>query len=194
MQRLRPLLRGDDDERREIERQLHDGVQQRLVALSVHVQLARGLVETDPSAATRALDNLRSEIGEAIDELRGVAQRLYPPLLETQGLVVALEMAGTAAAIPAHVVGSLPVTLPLQVSLTVYRIWQLALATAGGGTDPSAAIAVSLSEGVLAFEVTRAGVGSDRHAWETLAARVELLDGALEVEAARIAGRLPVSS
>jgi signal transduction histidine kinase len=66
-------------EPRDLERRLHDGVQQDLVAIAVRLQLARGLVETDPPAAQRLLDELAGEVNAAIDELRAVAALLYSP-------------------------------------------------------------------------------------------------------------------
>jgi signal transduction histidine kinase len=73
------------DDRRELERRLHDGVQQELVAIAVRLQLARGLVETDPPAAQRLLDELGGDVSAAIDELRAVSALIYQPFAPPRG-------------------------------------------------------------------------------------------------------------
>ena len=107
MDTLRALLLADDDERRANERELHDGVQQKLIALAVNLQVARNLVEADPQAAVSLLDDVRADVGHALDELRDLAQLVHPPLLDTQGLVPALRMAAATAPIPTLVEGTL---------------------------------------------------------------------------------------
>ena len=82
---LRALLLTDDDERRAIERELHDGIQQELIALAVNLQISRRLVETDPQAAARLLDDMRADVAQALDDVRELAHRVHPPLLDTQG-------------------------------------------------------------------------------------------------------------
>lgn len=97
------IAAATDAERRLLERELHDGVQQHLVALSVNVQLARQLVESDPTAATERLAEMARDIREALESVRRVAQRIYPPLLIDRGLAEALAGAASAAGIPTRV-------------------------------------------------------------------------------------------
>jgi signal transduction histidine kinase len=76
--------------RRAFERELHDGPQQQLVALTVGLQLARQLAETDPAALPAHLDELRQNVQVALDDLRRIAARVYPAMLLDAGLVEAL--------------------------------------------------------------------------------------------------------
>lgn len=86
------MLVAADAERRRIERDLHEGVQQQLVALSVNLQLADGLMNTDPAAARILLGEIRREVKEALDDTRQLALRIYPPL-EAVGLATTLRSA-----------------------------------------------------------------------------------------------------
>jgi len=88
---LRPV---NHDERREIERALHDGVQQDLVALCVRLQLVRSLVESDAAAALRELDELHRDAHAALDRVRALANEVYPALLDARGLPDALRATG----------------------------------------------------------------------------------------------------
>lgn len=83
-----------DAERRSIERALHDGVQQDLIALSVRLQLARRVADDDPAAAVRLLDDMSRDVDDALDRVRRLADSVYPSLLSPLGLVEALRAAG----------------------------------------------------------------------------------------------------
>ena len=85
------LVHAQDEERRKLERNLHDGAQQQLVALSVQLRLAEGLVDRDPAKTKTMLANLQTATGQAIEDLRDLARGIYPPLLADKGLVAALE-------------------------------------------------------------------------------------------------------
>jgi signal transduction histidine kinase len=89
-----------DDERRRIERALHDGIQQDLVAVSVRVQLARRLAETDVPATLAVLDEVIRDVRDSLDAIRDLADEVYPSLLEGRGLVEALQAAGASVAAP----------------------------------------------------------------------------------------------
>ena len=190
---LRALLLTDDDERRAIERELHDGIQQELIALAVNLQISRRLVETDPEAAARLLDDMRADVAQALDDVRELAHRIHPPLLDTQGLVAALRMAAAAAPIPTRVEGTVDGGLPPEVAVTVYRCCVTTL-EAAEGEHPSATVAVRTRDGVLEFEVALAGAGMDVGALDRLATRMDVLGGVLEIAPTRVAGRLPVTS
>jgi signal transduction histidine kinase len=92
----RRLLRAADAERRAIERELHDGLQQLLVRLAADVELASALVETDPAAASRQLAEVKRVVGEALAEARALAHRIHPAL-EAGGLGPALRLAAANA-------------------------------------------------------------------------------------------------
>ena len=96
------LVAAADAERRALERQLHDGVQQQLVALVVNLQLARGLCVTDPTAAGALLEDVGRDARAALEQLRGLAVEIYPPLLEA-GLVAVLRGAAVDAGVVARV-------------------------------------------------------------------------------------------
>jgi hypothetical protein len=90
----RNLVEAADAERRAIERALHDGVQQDLIALSVRLQLARRVADDDPAAAVRLLDDMSRDVADALDRVRRLADSVYPSLLSPLGLVEALRAAG----------------------------------------------------------------------------------------------------
>src|SRR5207249_11120189 len=85
------LVAAQDEERRKIERNLHDGAQQQLVALAVQLKLAEQLATKDPEKARETLARLQGAAGVALDDLRDLARGIYPPLLEDKGLPTALE-------------------------------------------------------------------------------------------------------
>jgi signal transduction histidine kinase len=89
--------------RRAYERELHDGVQQDLIATSVRLQLARELVASDPAAAVALLDEVRDEMHDALNRVRGVADEIYPSVLDARGLPDALRHAVRVAGVTADV-------------------------------------------------------------------------------------------
>ncbi len=97
------IVASADAERRRVERDLHDGAQQHLVALAVNLRLARDVVTDDPSAAAAMLDQLAEQVRATIQELRDLAHGIYPPLLADSGLGEALRAAGRRAALPVTV-------------------------------------------------------------------------------------------
>lgn len=90
----RNLVEAADAERRAIERALHDGVQQDLIALSVRLQLARRVADDDPAAAVRLLDDMSRDVEDALARVRRLADDVFPSLLSPLGLVEALRAAG----------------------------------------------------------------------------------------------------
>ena len=181
-------LLAEDDERRALERDLHDGVQQELVALAVGLQLARRLVADDPEAARDALDDLRADVGRAVDDLRAIAERIHPPLLDTQGLGAALRL---AAAGHARARLELAVDDPpsAAAALTAYRVCAAALRAAGdGGVE----IGVRTHDGLLELEVTPGA--SDAGVFDGPAGRAAVLGGTLEVSPDRVRLTLPLRS
>jgi signal transduction histidine kinase len=118
-------------ERRRIERDLHDGAQQRLVALRIELELAENLVRHDPERGVALLRKLEGEVEEALDELRALAHGVYPPLLADRGLPEALRAAGTRCTIPvdlrARDVGRYPPEVESAVYFCVLEALQNAL-------------------------------------------------------------------
>jgi signal transduction histidine kinase len=179
-------LLADDDEHRAVERELHDGVQQQLAAVAVELQLARRLVEDGDAAAASALDAIRSELGRAVDGLRAVAERIHPPLLESQGLASALRLAAASARAPVTLETAIDAPLPPAVALTAYRV--VVAAFTAGCTRATA----STRTGELELEI--APGTADSGALEALCVRAATLGGRLEISAERVLLTLPLRS
>jgi signal transduction histidine kinase len=97
------LVAAQDDERRRIERNLHDGAQQHLVALKVKLGLVEMLASRDPARAASTIGELKHDADEALETLRDLARGIYPPLLADQGLAAALRSQAAKATVPVHV-------------------------------------------------------------------------------------------
>ena len=96
------IVAAGDAERRKLERNLHDGAQQHLVALAVKLRLAKDAVEDDPADALAMIDEIKGDLQGAITELRSLAHGIFPPLLMSGGLAEALPAAATRAAVADH--------------------------------------------------------------------------------------------
>jgi signal transduction histidine kinase len=200
MSRRRLVLAADADRRR-IERDLHHGVQQRLVALAVDLQAAGSLADADP-AAKALLEEMARDVQAALDEAAKLAQRIYPPLLEAGGLAAALRAAAMSAGIPSSVEveggGSI---YPPELTGTVYFCWLEALERAGG--EGRVTITVREADRTLAFEIVedaaRPANAADRDAgFARLCDRVEALGGRLTIRSepghgTSVSGSLPLS-
>ena len=154
------IVETGDAERRRLERDLHDGAQQRFVAVAVRLESARRLVAGSPAEAEHALDVARTELREAIDELRGLARGIHPWTLSRRGLGAALRALARRSAIPLDVdVDSIP-RLPPSVEAAAYFIAAEAVANA---TKHSQATHISinahLEENVLRLFVADDGIG-----------------------------------
>jgi signal transduction histidine kinase len=192
--RKRLVLAADAD-RRMIERDLHDGVQQRLVALAVNLQLAGQLADADPAAAKTLLEEMGRDVQQALDETTLLAQRTYPPLLEAGGLAAALRSAAVSAGIRASIEVAADASYPPEVTRTVYWCWVEALEHAGVGAR--ATVTVRDEGGALAFEVVEDAGHSDA-GLDRLRDRVEALGGRLTIRSepgrgTRVSGSLPLS-
>src|SRR5206468_1815355 len=100
----RRLVEAQDQERRKIERNLHDGAQQQLVALAVKIRLAETLAKDEAAAKTAAmLEQLRSDAGSALEDLRDLARGIYPPLLADKGLPDALMSQARKSTVPVDI-------------------------------------------------------------------------------------------
>lgn len=189
------LVLAADADRKRLERDLHEGVQQHLIALAVNVQLTESVLESDLPAATKLLKGLGRDVQQALDEAAKLAQRIYPPLLELGNFAAALRSAAVSAGIPASVDVSAGSSYPSEVAHTVYSLWLEALEQ--GRNETLAAITVREEIGALTFEIVRDADPPD--AWvERLHDRVEALGGRLRIESqpgdgVRVCGSLPLS-
>jgi signal transduction histidine kinase len=180
---LKRLVVAADADRRVVERELHDGVQQHLIALAVNLQLAGQALASDPAAAKPLLD-----------ETSLLAQRIYPATLEAGGLGTLLRSAAVSVGVPASVDVVAPSTHPPEVVMTLYLCWFNLLARGRG--EKGARIRVRESEDMLAFEVV--GIASSDAELNYLRDRVEALGGGLAVtsgsgDGTRVSGSLPLS-
>lgn len=186
-------MRTGDDERRILERDLHDGPQQDLIALAVNLQLARELVERDPAAAAELLDDMGQDVQDALEKTAQLAQRIYPPLLETGGLGAALRAAAVATGVRTEI--SVAVSkLPPASAGTIYFCWLDALA--GAPEDALATVTVAAADGVATFEIG-AAQALPEDVLVRIRDRVEAIGGRLTVEVSAdcrtVVGRLPLS-
>ena len=173
-------------ERRRLERDLHDGAQQRLVALSLQVNLARAKIDDDPATAAALLDTARDELAQALDELRELARGIHPAILTDQGLGPAVSALAERSPVPVEI-GPLPEQrLPSPVEAAAYFVVSEALANVAkyaGATH--ATVRVAREDDRAVVEVVDDGVGGADPARGTglrgLAERVAALDGRLEI-------------
>ena len=192
--RIRLVLAADADRRR-IERELHDGAQQDLVGLAVKLQQARGLVDSDPAAASVLVDEMRGDVQESLDRLRSLAQRIHPPQLEAGGLPAALRSAAASAGVRVRIDVGANGGYPEEVSATVYLCVVAAFERLVTGT--SAVIGIREQNGTVAFEIVAEDARADLDAHlAAIRDRVEALGGRLTITAVsgggtRIAGSLP---
>ncbi len=198
------LVAAQDDERRKIERDLHDGAQQQLVALAVKARLAEAMVGEDDERERALLQELARETQETLESLRDLARGIYPPLLAEQGLVAALEAQSGKAAVPVVVRANGPGRYSREIEATVYFCVLEALQNAAKYADASEVeVVLETLDGVLRFEVTDDGRGFDPDltprgtGLQNMIDRLEAVGGGLEIRAepaagTSIAGRIPV--
>ena len=138
------IVAAADESRRRIERNLHDGAQQHLVAMAVKLGLARQLLDTDPATSTELVDELREDVQATLRELRELAHGIYPPLLRTRGLPEALVAAANRAVLPTSVeVDELPRFDP-DVEAAVYFCCLEAIQNAGKHAGDGACVTVRI--------------------------------------------------
>ena len=201
------IVAASDAARRQIERNLHDGAQQHLVALAVNLRLARQLAEADPETSKTMLDQLAHDLQEAVQQLRDLAHGIYPPLLMDRGLIEALRAAAGRAALPTDVLAEELGRFSPDIEAAVYFCCLEALQNAGkhAGEGATATIRVWKEEGALLFDVADNGAGFDPASRPHLGAgftnmsdRVGAIGGSLKVQSApgqgtKISGRIPVT-
>jgi signal transduction histidine kinase len=183
------LVAAQDEERRRIERNIHDGAQQQLVALNVRLGLARRSVRADPDAAEAAIEALQADVTSTLEDLRDLARGIYPPLLADQGLAAALEAQARKAAIPVDVHADGLGRFPREVESTVYFCTLEALNNVAKYAEATRAdVRLANGAGELGFEVRDDGRGFDVEATprgtglQGIADRLDALGGRVRVE------------
>jgi signal transduction histidine kinase len=172
-------------ERQRLERNLHDGAQQRLVALSLELALLEEQLEGDESARLR-IDEARRAVAASLDELREIARGIHPAVVTGHGLGVALEQLAARAAVPIRLTVAVRGRLPEAIEVASYYVVAESLANVGKYAEASkATVDVSRSNGRLVVEITDDGIGgadTERGSGlRGLADRVEALGGRLRV-------------
>ena len=200
----RRLVAAQDAERRKLERNIHDGAQQQLVALAVKARLTRALTERDPAKATEMLEQIEAETQSALEDLRDLARGIYPPLLADKGLEAALTAQARKSPVPVSVHAENVGRFPQEIEAAVYFSTLEALQNIAKYAGASRAdVAIRVDDGTLRFAVSDDGLGFDRDSTrygtglQGIADRLGALDGELEVESANgsgttVTGRLPI--
>jgi signal transduction histidine kinase len=181
------IVATGDAERRKIERNLHDGAQQHLVALAVNLRLTRDMLGDDPEGAAEMLDALADAVKDTIQELRDLAHGIYPPLLMDSGLPEALRAAANRSPLQVTVDADGLGRHPTEVEAAVYFCCLEALQNAAKHA-PEASVSVVVREepGALRFEVTDDGPGFDvaaarsGHGYTNMSDRLGAIGGTVE--------------
>jgi signal transduction histidine kinase len=202
----RRLVTAQDHERRRLERNIHDGAQQQLVALSVKTRLARDLTPRDPAKAAEMLTQIDAEIQTALEDLRDLARGIYPPLLADKGLEAALDAQARRSAVPISVRADGVGRYPPEVEAAVYFSCLEALQNVAKYAGASAAsVTIAQSNGDLTFEVEDDGRGFDTTSTvygtglQGIADRLSALHGELAIRSepgtgTRVRGRIEVDA
>jgi signal transduction histidine kinase len=178
------LVEATEEERRRIERDLHDGTQQRLVSIALSLGLAESRLELDPAAAAPIVREARETLALALAELRELSQGIYPTLLTERGLGSALDDLCRRAALPAALEVSLPGRLPPPIEAAAYFVVSEGLANATKHSHATGVrVAALLDRGTLVVTIEDDGIGGAGGDTGTglrgLADRVEAVGGRL---------------
>jgi signal transduction histidine kinase len=179
------LVAAGDSERKRLERNLHDGAQQRLVALSMHLRLLQGSIREDPSAAEQLVDTASDQLAQSLDELRELARGIHPAVLD-HGLDAALQSLAARSPVPASVSVDAADRLPAAVELAAYFVASEALTNvAKYACATTVSVRVARTGRRAVIEIADDGVGgadaNGGSGLRGLADRVEALDGRLLV-------------
>jgi PAS domain S-box-containing protein len=180
------IVTAGDVERRRLERNLHDGAQQRLVALSLTLRLALAKLDSDPAAAGAALADAGDELSLALEELRELARGLHPAVLTDRGLRAAVDVLASRAPVRVEIAEIPDERLPERVEAAAYYLIAEALTNVTKYAEASAVrVQVAANGSSVSVEVSDDGVGGADPAAGSglrgLADRVEALGGSLEV-------------
>ncbi len=196
---------GADDERRRIERDLHDGAQQRLVALRIQLELAAERLEDADAGSADLFRRLGGQVDGALDEVRSLARGIYPAPLADRGLVEALRSAALQAALPTTVHATATIDrYPREIESAAYFCCLEALQNAAKHAEGATVVVIEVSDdGALRFEVRDDGGGFESAAaipgvgFTSMRDRVAAVSGDLAVVSSpgrgtRVVGRIPL--
>ena len=196
------IVAAEDEARRQLERNLHDGAQQRLVALSVALRLAQGKL-ADPEAAGEILDRAGDELARALEELRELARGIHPAVLTDRGLGAALRSLAERAPIPVEL-STLDRRLPVHIEAAAYYVVSEAVTNVVKHARASSVeVRLDAPDGSLVIQISDDGVGgadpSGGSGLRGLADRVAVFDGRLEVQSppdggTRVVAEIPLGA
>ena len=195
------IVAAGDDARRRLERNLHDGAQQRLVALAVSLRLAESRLASDPASTARMLADARSELTHALEDLRELARGIHPAVLTDRGLSAAVDALVSRSPVPVEVVVTTERLDPAVEAAAYYVISEALANVVKYAAARSVAVSVEMQDGTVAVTVADDGVGgADPQAGSGLrglADRVAALDGTLSIESpsgggTRVSAEIPV--
>jgi signal transduction histidine kinase len=185
----RRIAEAADLERARIERDLHDGAQQRLVALRIRLGLVEDILRSSPAAGAREVHELGFEAERALEELRSLAHGVYPSLLTDQGIAAALEAVARRAPIPVHVVAVGISRHPIEIESAIYFTCVEALQNTIKHADTASGVWVRLTETrrLLRFEIRDDGPGfagnrGDGRGVRNMHDRIEAIGGRFSIE------------
>jgi signal transduction histidine kinase len=199
------LVTAQDEERRRLERNLHDGAQQQLVSLAIKLRMARSISDKDSAKADQMLADVEREAADALEDLRDLARGIYPPLLADQGLVAALSAQARKAALPVEIVSDGVGRYPQEIEAAVYFCCLEALQNAAKYARASRAVVrLAGDDQSLNFSVEDDGAGFDPATTargtgvQNMADRVEALGGRFEIdsrpgEGTRVTAKIPAA-
>ena len=181
------IVEAGDTERRRLERNLHDGAQQRLVSLALRLRMIKASLRKDPASAEAGLAEAESELEQALEELRELARGIHPAILTDQGLEVAVRALVERAPIPVELVRLPEDRLPDSVEAAIYYLVAEAITNVAKYAHATcASVAVERSNGFATVIVSDDGIGGAEPAPGSglvgLADRVEALGGRLHIE------------
>jgi signal transduction histidine kinase len=197
------LVEVGDAERQRLERNLHDGAQQRLVSVALELSMVNAKLDTDPEGARELLSAAREHLSDGLDELRELARGIHPVVLTERGLGPALEGIRTRAPVPVEIAELPDERLPASVEAAAYYVVAEAITNVAKYARASGAtVAVRRSNGTATVTVTDDGVGGadpeEGSGLRGLAARVEALNGHVDVDSppargTRITAEIPLA-
>jgi signal transduction histidine kinase len=179
------LVAAGDAERRRLERNLHDGAQQRLVSVALQLRMLQSRIREDPALAEQLVSSATDELSQSLEELRELARGIHPAVLN-HGLQAALQSLASRASVPTSVSFEVSERLPEPVELAAYFVTCEALANVAKYAQATeATVRVSRRRGSVIVEIADDGVGgADESAGsglQGLADRVAALDGTLRI-------------
>ena len=196
----RRIVGAQDERARKLERDIHDGAQQQLVALSVQLRLAEQLAGKDPDKERELLRRIQSQASNALEDLRDLARGIYPPVLADQGLTAALEAQARKASLPVTIDSDGIGRFSRDVEAAVYFCVLEALNNAAKYAEATGATVRLSANGGLTFEVADDGHGFDPANVERgtglqgMADRLEAVGGTLEIRSRSGAGTVVVGT